>query len=201
MNFLAHAYLSGDNDEILFGNFIADAVKGNGWQKFSSDIQTGIKLHRLIDVYTDRHPVFRRSLGRIRENFGKYSGIVVDIYYDHFLAKNWADYSKTELATYADHVYRILQDNYPLLPERTKKMLPYLVSQNWLVGYADFRGLGLVFYGMDRRTGLKSGMKNAIEVLQENYEELKSDFREYLPELVSYSNLELENLLKDRDPS
>lgn len=199
MNFLAHAYLSGNNDEILFGNFIADAVKGNGWQNFSLDIQTGIKLHRLIDVYTDRHPVFRRSLGRIRENFGKYSGIVVDIYYDHFLAKNWSDYSKTELTTYADHVYTVLQDNYELLPERTKRMLPYLVSQNWLVGYADFRGLGLVFYGMDRRTGLKSGMKNAIDVLLENYEELGSDFKEYFPELVNYSKVEMESLLRNKE--
>jgi len=199
MNFLAHAYLSGNNEEILFGNFVADAVKGNSWQKFSPDIQTGIKLHRLIDVYTDRHPVFRRSLGRIRENFGKYSGIVVDIYYDHFLAKNWKDYSNTELAGYADHVYRVLQTNFDLLPERTKRMLPYLVSQNWLVGYASFKDLSRVFYGMDNRTGLKSGMINSVDVLRENYDDLKTDFLEFFPDLVSFAEEERVKLINNKE--
>jgi acyl carrier protein phosphodiesterase len=198
MNFLAHAYLSGNNKEILLGNFVADAVKGNGWQKYPLDIQTGMKLHRLIDVYTDRHPVFKRSLGRIRSSFGKYSGIVVDIYYDHFLANNWSDYSAAGLAEYADHVYQILQNNYEILPERTKRMLPYLVSLNWLVGYATLPELNLVFYGMDRRTGLKSGMSNAVEVLKENYTDLKSDFTAYFPELITYSQTELERLVNNR---
>ena len=198
MNFLAHAYLSGNNEEILFGNFVADAVKGNGWQKYPQDIQTGMRLHRLIDVYTDRHPVFKRSLGRIRNSFGKYSGIVVDIYYDHFLANNWSDYSDTRLADYADYVYRILQNNYEVLPERTKRMLPYLVSLNWLVGYATLPELNLVFYGMDRRTGLKSGMSNAVEILKENYEVLKSDFTEYFPDLITYSQTELDRLVSNR---
>ena len=199
MNFLAHAYLSGNNEEILFGNFVADAVKGNGWQNYPQDIQTGMRLHRLIDVYTDRHPVFKRSLGRIRGSFGKYSGIVVDIYYDHFLAKNWSDYSTTGLADYADHVYKILQDNYETLPERTKRMLPYLVSLNWLVGYANFSELNLVFYGMDGRTGLKSGMKKAVKVLKENYTDLKLDFVEFFPELITYSQSELERLINSRE--
>lgn len=198
MNFLAHAYLSGNNEEILIGNFVADAVKGNGWQKYSPDIQTGMKLHRLIDVYTDRHPVFRRSLGRIRESFGKYSGIVVDIYYDHFLAKNWSNYSDTDLPAYADYVYSILQDNYESLPERSKQMLPYLVSQNWLLGYANFHDLNQVFHGMDRRTKLKSGMSKAVEVLKENYVDVEFDFEEYFPDLESYSKLELQNLINNK---
>ena len=89
MNFLAHAHLSGENDEILFGNFIADAVKGKQMEKYETDVQAGIRLHRQIDTFTDNHAVVRRSVNRVRSEYGRYSGVVMDIYYDHFLAKDW----------------------------------------------------------------------------------------------------------------
>jgi acyl carrier protein phosphodiesterase len=199
MNFLAHAHLSGKNHEVLFGNFIADAVKGKNFERFEKDIQLGIKLHRMIDSYTDNHPVFRSTLNRIRKDFGKYSGIVVDIYYDHFLAKNWNDYHNDELRHFAKIVYGILKKRYLLLPSRTKRLLPFLITQNWLVGYANLKDLSLVFYGMDRRTGLHSGMSNAVEVLVNNYDDINRDFDEFYPELILYSSraltdLQLENL-------
>lgn len=191
MNFLAHAHLSGKNDHVLFGNFIADAVKGNGFLKFNQDIQDGIRLHRKIDSYTDSHIIFKESLNRIRKDFGKYSGIVVDIYYDHFLAYNWKDYSSVKLTSFASHIYKVLQQNYEYLPQRTKRMLPFLVTQNWLVGYANFDDLSLVFYGMDRRTEFRSGMTKAVEVLEKNYNKLKVDFEFYYPQLEKYSREEL----------
>lgn len=194
MNFLAHAHLSGENKDIIFGNFIADAVKGNSHSQFRKDIQTGIKLHRRIDVFTDKHAIFKQSLNRIRVDFGKYSGIVVDIYYDHFLAKNWSNYHPEELKHFAKHVYTILQKNYFILPARTKRLLPFLITQNWLVGYSKLRDLQMVFYGMDRRTGLKSGMSNAVEVLKRNYQEIESDFIDFYPELTEYSKNTLSEL-------
>ena len=197
MNFLAHAHLSGNNQDILFGNFIADAIKGKGFERFNIDIQLGIKLHRKIDSYTDRHPVFKETLDRIRNDFGKYSGIVVDIYYDHFLAKNWDQYHHTELAQFAKDVYYVLDQNYTVLPDRTKRLLPFLITQNWLVGYANLRDLQLVFYGMDRRTGLKSGMSNAVKVLKKNYIEINNDFDKYYPQLIEYSDATLVKLLKE----
>lgn len=187
MNFLAHAHLSGKNHEILFGNFIADAVKGKDFERFEKDIQIGIKLHRKIDSYTDSHPIFKTTLNKIRKDFGKYSGIVVDIYYDHFLAKNWNDYHNVDLKQFAKMVYSILKKRYLLLPARTKRLLPFLITQNWLVGYANLKDLNLVFYGMDRRTGLQSGMSNAVEVLEKHYDDIKFDFDEFYPELIKYS--------------
>jgi acyl carrier protein phosphodiesterase len=202
MNFLAHAHLSGDDDDILFGNFIADAVKGrNGLLKYSEQIQNGIKLHRSIDSYTDSHEIFRRSLSMIRGNFGKFSGIVVDIYYDHFLAKNWSDYHHTKLEDFAAHVYKVLQHRFIILPGRTKRLLPFLVTQNWLVGYGDFNDLRHVFYGMDRRTGFKSGMTRAVDVLEENYQNLYNDFWEYYPQLEAFSVEILGELLTGSDPT
>lgn len=192
MNFLAHAHLSGNNKQILIGNFIADSVKGKDFSNFPEGIKQGIILHRQIDTYTDSHRVFKRSLDRIRSKHGKYSGIVIDILYDHFLAKNWNDYHSENLSNYAEHVYSLLKENYEILPERTKRLLPYLVSQNWLAGYANFVDLELVFYGMDRRTQLVSGMKNSVKTLQENYPGLKEDFVEFYPELQEYTRKELQ---------
>ena len=191
MNFLAHAHLSGDNDDLLFGNFIADAVKGNGLHKFPDDICRGISIHRKIDSFTDTHPIFRQTLDRIRSHFGKFTGIVVDIYYDHFLAHNWEQFSAVNLPEFAGYVYRVLEDRYELLPARTRRMLPYLTSQNWLVGYANFNGLDAVFHGMDRRTGLLSGMSNAVPVLKDNYEGIKEDFFEYYPLLEEFTQNEI----------
>ena len=201
MNFLAHAHLSGNNDDILFGNFIADAVKGNRFKEYEDEVQTGIKLHRRIDSYTDSHEIFKNSLGRIRKDFGKFSGIVVDIYYDHFLAKNWADYDETKLTDFASQVYHILQHRYEILPEHTKRLLPFLVTQNWLVGYANLIDLKLVFYGMDRRTGFKSGMTKAVDVLEKNYEGLLVDFQEFYPQLSNYSATMLNELTREGSSS
>lgn len=187
MNFLAHAHLSGANKDVLLGNFIADAVKGNKFLDFRQDIQTGIILHRQIDTYTDSHALFKQSMSRVRKSFGRYSGIVMDIFYDHFLARNWKDYHEDELAVFASYVYKILTRNVMILPNRTKRLLPFLVSQNWLTSYAEFEGLKQVFYGMNRRTGRISGMDKAVDVLMEHNDGLYVDFKEFYPQLIDFS--------------
>jgi acyl carrier protein phosphodiesterase len=197
MNFLAHAHLSGDNDEILFGNFIADAVKGMQWKKYDANIRAGILLHRQIDTYTDRHPVVKRSIGRIRDDYGRYSGIVVDIYYDHFLADGWNSYHPTALRNFSRHVYAVLTKRFLILPDRTKRMLPFLVAQDWLTNYARFSGLEQVFRGMDRRTALLSGMSSAVAGLEKNYEALRNDFNAFYPELQSFAAVTLKDILEN----
>ncbi len=194
MNFLAHVHLSQDNEDVIFGNFIADAVKGKSYLKYRKNIITGILLHRDIDTFTDRHPIVKNSKATVREHFGKYSGIVVDIYYDHFLAHNWQHYHNEELVRYSGKVYSILTKRYLLLPGRVKRMLPFLIGQNWLAGYANFKGLQGVFNGMDRRTGYVSGMDNAIKILEENYDSLYIDFKEFYGELEMYSKQRLHEI-------
>ena len=197
MNFLAHAHLSGNNDKILLGNFIADAVKGKQWEKYETEIQVGIRLHRQIDTFTDKHHIVKRSVNRVREDYGRYSAVVMDIYYDHFLAKEWDQYHSTGLNSFSKHVYAVLTKRFLILPDRTKKMLPFLIAQNWLTSYAKFSGLERVFQGMDRRTGLLSGMSSAVLGLEKNYEELKQDFTEFYPELQSFSKDVLLDILED----
>ena len=136
MNFLAHAFLSGSNDQLLIGNFIADAVKGNDIERYTEDIRKGIMLHRSIDSYTDSHPMFVQSKTRIQSEYGRFAGVVIDIYYDHFLALNWSNYSEHDLSEFALKIYRLMLRNYKILPHKSKRMLPYMIIHNWLVGYS-----------------------------------------------------------------
>lgn len=185
MNFLAHAFLSGDDDDILIGNFIADAVKGNKLTRFSEGIQKGIALHHKIDEYTDKHPAFLTSKGRLMEEYGKFSGVVVDIYYDHFLALHWALYSDSDLSEFALKVYGLMLNNYQLLPPRSKRILPFMVIHNWLVGYSRFNDLQWVFNGMSRRSRkYNSGMENAVESLKKDYAGFKADFETFFPDMI-----------------
>ncbi len=187
MNFLAHAHLSQENEDVIFGNFVADSVKGRSYLKFRKDIIVGILLHRDIDTFTDRHEIVKKSKATVREHFGRYSGIVVDIYYDHFLARNWEYYHNDELTRYSTKVYLILAKRFLILPARVKRILPFLIGQNWLSGYANLKDLKRVFNGMDRRTGYISGMDKAVDVLEKNYDSLYLDFKEFYGELEKYA--------------
>jgi len=200
MNFLAHSHLSGENRDILFGNFIADSVKGNGLHKFPEDIKNGILLHRRIDTFTDRHEIVKSSIKLIRPDYGKFSGIIIDIYYDHFLALNWEEYHSQSLSNFVRNVYLTLGKRFKYLPSRNKRMLPFLIAQNWLVGYANIDDLRRVFWGMDRRTKNISGMKNAVDQLVMNHKQLESHFREFYPEIQKYAKetlLEIETPVQD----
>jgi acyl carrier protein phosphodiesterase len=183
MNLLAHAQLSGDNESVLAGNMMADAVKGREWEKYAPDIQLGILLHRQIDDFTDKHPLVRQSKTVIREQYGLYSGVVTDIYFDHFLAVGWEMYSNTSLANFSNHVYGILSRHFVILPHRIKYILPFMMAQNWLNSYASLHDLERIFYNMDRRTGFRSGMKTAVAVMETHYGDLQENFREFYPQL------------------
>ena len=140
MNFLAHLYLSGDSDELKIGNFIADAVKGKAHEKFPAPIQKGIILHRRIDSFTDSHPIVLESCKRLWDKYRHYSPVIIDIFYDHFLAANWKNYSELQLDEFADNCYRLIENNVENLPEKIKIMLPYMKAHNWLVNYAQVEG-------------------------------------------------------------
>ena len=188
MNFLAHAHLSGKNKELLVGNLIADAVKGNQITSYPEMVAQGILLHRQIDTFTDSHPIVARSKNTIRAQAGRYSGVVVDIYYDHFLARMWDHFSKIPLDQFTTSAYKVLGDHSDLLPARVKRMLPYMIAQNWLNGYANLEELKRIFYGMDRRTKLVSGMRWAVDTLEEHYNSLNDDFENFYPELITFTN-------------
>jgi acyl carrier protein phosphodiesterase len=198
MNFLAHIYLSGDNELVTIGNFMADGVRGNKYKMYSRDIQIGIRLHREIDTFTDAHPIFRQSTKRLHKPYGHYSGVIIDIFYDHFLAKNWKSYSDVPLADFVDDFYKSLTDHIELLPPRYKTMTPIMIEGNWLLSYATIDGIQLVLNGMNRRTKGISSMNKATKELKEHYNVFEHEFTTFFAELITFSatkKLEIEKQL------
>ncbi len=188
MNFLAHIYLSGNNELVTIGNFMADGIRGKKYLNFDRDIQIGILLHREIDTFTDAHPTVRQSTKRLHQNYSHYSGVIVDILYDHFLAKNWEDYSDTSLSDYVEDFYNSLEKHFDILPSRTQKMMPFMISENWLLNYANIDGIQRVLDGMNRRTKNRSKMNEATAELITHYDEFEKEFSSFFKELMAFSH-------------
>ncbi|MDO3693721.1 ACP phosphodiesterase [Wenyingzhuangia sp. chi5] len=193
MNFLAHLYLANTDKEIIIGNFIADTIKGNKFHHFSDKIQFGIKMHRAIDVFTDEHPIFRQSKRRLDDKYRLYKGVIIDIIYDHFLAKNWQQYSATPLDVFSQEIYALLFDYFDVLPDRAKHLLPYMSKQNWLYNYRTIHGITSILHDMNVRTKGLSKMNEAVIDLQENYTIFEEDFTAFFKELEAFSSSYLEN--------
>ena len=183
MNFLAHIYLSGDDDLVKIGNFMADSIRGQSYNDYLPDIKKGILLHRAIDTFTDAHPLFRKSKHRLHEKYGHYSGVIIDIFYDHFLAKNWKNYTALSLEETASAFYENLQINYDLLTEPVKKMMPYMIARNWLVSYATIEGLTMILFQMDYRTKNRVAMHESIVELKVFYSEFEDEFTQFFEEI------------------
>lgn len=197
MNFLAHIYLSGDHELIRIGNFMADGIRGNDYRNFNPDIQKGILLHRAIDTFTDAHPIFRTSKHRLHASYGHYSGVIMDVFYDHFLAKNWERYSDIPLATYVLGFYTSLQTHYDSLTEKTKGLMPYMIGRNWLVSYASIEGIGTILFQMDHRTKNRSRMQYSVKELQEFYTEFETEFTLFFEELRQFATDKLTEITHD----
>ncbi|MFC2123256.1 ACP phosphodiesterase [Bacteroidota bacterium] len=196
MNILAHAFLSKHSTPLMIGNFIADFVKGNQFKKYETGIARGIILHRYIDDFTDKHPVFLRSKDRIREHYRHYSAVVIDVFYDHYLARDWSEHAGGDLEEFTVWVYKILKSRLDEFPEKARMVLPYIVKGNWLLRYADKDGIDRSLKGMAARSRHNSGMENAINDLNRYYQEFEEDFREFLPQITAFVK-EKEGILQE----
>lgn len=185
MNFLAHIYLSGNNELLTLGNFVADGIRGRKYLAYPEEMQAGILLHRFIDTYTDAHPVFRQSTKRLHNPYGHYSGVIIDIFYDHFLAKNWSKYNDLDLSVFVDDFYKLLEKHMDILPAKFQHLSPYMIKDNWLLGYASLEGIQSVLNGMNRRTKYKSRMNESTKELELYYSEFEAEFFIFFKELQS----------------
>jgi len=186
MNFLAHLYLSGKNKEILIGNFIGDYVKGKEYLYYPENIRKGILLHRFIDSFTDQHPITKKSRKRISSNYSKYSGIVIDIFYDYFLANDWDNYYPEPLEDFVEDVFSILKSYYFTFPQGIRNWFPNFLRNNWLVTYSSIDGIEKVLHRMSSRTSLPDFTSFAIHVLKEQEVELKQEFAEFFHLITDY---------------
>lgn len=183
MNYLAHLYLSGDDPLVITGNFMADGVKGRDLSRYDPRIQEGIRLHRAIDVFTDAHRLTRAGRERLRPHAHKYAGVVLDLFYDHLLAAQWESYHDEPLGTFAHRMYALLGRNMAHMPERIRRMLPYMSGGDWLGGYARLGGLAGALRGLSRRVRAGEVMAGAERVLVEHEDIYRSEFASFFAEL------------------
>lgn len=181
-------YLSGGDDDLLFGNFIADHLKGEERKRtYPLRVRQGIQLHRAIDQFTDQHAVVNQSKIRVREAFGKYAPVIVDVFYDHFLAANWMRYHPTPLPRFAQTTYEQLLERKEELPAGARHMLPYMVEHDWLTGYSVLEGIVRVMQGMSRRARFDSQMDKAPDLLRSAYPDFEAEFNGFFPELEAHA--------------
>ncbi len=188
MNYLAHLYLTKDfPDEVSVGNFLADAVKGQkAIANFPEAIQTGIRIHREIDHFTDTHLLVKKGKKRLNSNYGKFAGIIVDIFYDHLLAVNWDLYTHISLEDFAQSQYELITSHWLHLPDRTQFWYYYMHQNNLLVNYARETVVEEVLHRMDRRLGSISGMGGAIVELRMHKDDYTEEFKTVFQEIQAH---------------
>ena len=170
---------------------MADGVRGKQYLAFDSEIQKGIVLHRAIDTFTDAHPLFRKCTKRLHSTYHHYSGVIVDVFFDHFLAKNWNKYSEITLEDFVNNFYTSLTIFETHLTEKAKMMKPYMIQQNWLLSYQSIDGIEKILTQMDRRTKNRSMMRNSVTELKQYYTEFEDDFKDFFRELLDFSSNKL----------
>ncbi len=188
MNFLAHSYLSKSDDESVVGNMIADFVKGRLKQQYPPQILAGIEFHRKVDTYTDSHPIFLDCKQYIAEENRRYAAVILDIFFDHFLAINWDKYSDIPLEQYAQHIYSILEKNKHNLPLSFQAVLPSMIRNNWFVSYKKIKVIGYALDNISNRISRENSISEAVNDLQDNYQELEKGFFEFFGELVGFKD-------------
>ena len=197
MNYLAHAYLSFKEPEILVGNMISDFVKGKQKFTYIQGIQKGITLHRQIDNFTDTHQATHEAKQYFKHAVGLYAGAFMDIVYDHFLALDETLHSAKALNQFAEQTYDVLENFESSLPQKFARMLPYMRAQNWLYNYRTIKGIENSFGGLVRRAVYLNNSVAAFDAFMEHYYELKDCYEVFLPEVKAFAQAQLQLLLNE----
>ncbi len=188
MNFLAHIFLSGPDENLVVGNFLADFISNKEVFKLPANIQKGVQMHRQIDTFTDHHPIVRKSAKRLHKAHGKYAPVILDVFYDFLLAQNWERYSTQSLEVFTADVYEVLLRHLPLMPEILQDRLPRMIADNWLVRYGTEEGLRFTFSRVKLRSSAPHFFENAVESLTSNYHEFEEAFNIFFPEVIDEVN-------------
>lgn len=190
MNYLAHLLLSHETPEAITGAILADFVKGRTAPAWSPGVQAAILRHRAIDRFTDRHPLPAASRALIAPGRRRFAGVLVDVFYDHFLARHWRRYHERALAEFARDVYGVLLAQRAQFPARLQHILPYMAQDDWLGAYADVAAVDRALRGMARRLRYPeraAPLAGAVEELERHYDTLQGHFTTFFPQLRDYA--------------
>jgi len=189
LNFLTHLFLSGGATELLVGNLMGDFVKGRLDGRFPPGIAQGILLHREIDSFSVQNQYFLRSKRRLDQSFGHYRGVLVDLFYDHFLAANWKDYSDVPYSVLLSDAWRVLREHKEFLPDKLQHIMPFMF-RDWLPSYGTVDGISATLRRMSRfRLKRPNRLGEGAKVLNRHYGGLYEDFRKFFPELVAFTEI------------
>lgn len=190
MNYLAHLHLGGQRPAQLLGSLYGDFVKGPLPGRFTPELEAAIQLHRRIDLFTDAHPLIKQSIARFPPERRRFSGIMLDVFFDHCLARDWELYAEQPLDAFTSRVYQVLAAE-PALPERLALIAPRMAAQDWLGSYREFEVLEQVLSGISRRLSRPQGLAGGMQELQALYEPLSADFVEFYPLLQEFAQAAL----------
>jgi acyl carrier protein phosphodiesterase len=185
MNWLAHLYLAEDTPHAWIGNLVGDFARGLDPTSLHPLVRAGLEHHRDIDRFTDAHPLHRASRARFAERFRHFSGVLVDLYYDHFLALAWERWSTEPLPDFASRVHRVLAEHESLLSPELSAAAPRLERAQWLLSYRDDAGLTRVLHGIESRTRHRTSLVPSLEILNTERAALQAEFDAFFPELVA----------------
>ncbi len=186
MNFLAHLFLSCDDEKLMVGNFIADMISNKQLTLYPEAIRAGVLLHRKIDHYTDNHPIVLQGVRRLYDQHRKYAPVVIDVYYDYLLANHWEHYSDERLTDFTQRTYQILEKHRLLMPARMQENLPGMIADDWLTKYGELYGMERAFGNMRRRVSQPEWLDGVIDSLLEQLPQLEEEFDAFFPDLIRY---------------
>lgn len=189
LNYLGHLYLSDPDEDALLGSLLGDFVKGPLDGRFPPPVTHAIALHRRLDSYTDAHPAVRASRARVSPARRRYAGIMVDLFYDHFLAKNWPRLHAESLTAFSRHVYGILDRRLDELPERLRRIAPVMSRFDWLGSYAEIESIYTALNRMAQRLRRENRLYGSADELLENYAQMEADFHAFLPDAAAFARL------------
>jgi len=195
MNYLAHAYLSFNEPQILIGNMISDFVKGRAQFGYAANVQKGIQLHRAIDHFTDTHPSTKAAKEVFRGDYRLYSGAILDIIYDHFLANDPNHFNETSLFHFTEEVYSVLEDNAISLPTVFLQVLTYMRNENWMFHYRTHEGIRKSLRGLARRATYLTEGETAYGLFTKHYDELREHYANFFPDVKKFAKEEFDKLL------
>jgi acyl carrier protein phosphodiesterase len=186
MNHLAHFFLSGNDEDLAIGNFVADFITNRELSNYTEGVKRGILLHREIDAFTDAHPVVKQSTKRLHPFHHKYSPVIVDVYYDFLLAKNWDKYAvgnNRNLRFFVDNIYNLLTNRVLELPEKLQKRLHLMIADDWLMRYTTYEGLHGAFLRIEKAAAFSGNFEKAAANLELFLDEFDNEFNQFFPDL------------------
>lgn len=187
MNYLVHLYLSDSTPMVRLGNLMGDFVKGRLEDlSYHPDIIKGLKQHRQVDTYSIHSSVVKLSKDRIAPRFGYFRGILIDVFYDHFLASNWQQHADGKLEDFAAETYRLLEEHDDILPAGLKGITPRMIQYNWLVSYREVEVMERALVRIGQRLSRKNPVAEGYGELLKNYDELEQDSANFLAAAKKY---------------